>query len=93
MGGLMIKNLIDLIFSSENEFFKIVFEYSESDEQINVVENCAVVSFKFEMIYEREKYRNKSTGRDFWTFLKEEDNWLAVWRAIIDVNEIGLIEK
>ena len=40
-----------------------------------------------------KKQRNKSAGRDFWIFEKENDNWLAVWRTMIDVNEIRLTEK
>ena len=70
-----------------------VLEYSESDEQINVIGNCAVVSFKFEMIYEREKYRDKSTGRDLWIFETQGKNWVAVWRTMLDVNEVRLFEK
>ena len=70
-----------------------ILEYSESDEQINVIGNCAIVVFRFEMIYEKRKYRDKSTGRDFWIFEKEDDNWLAVWRTMMDVNETKLIEK
>ena len=70
-----------------------VLEYSESDEQINVIGNCAIASFKFEMIYEREKYRDKSTGRDFWIFERQEKNWIAIWRTMLDVKEVRLFEK
>ncbi len=48
---------------------------------------------RFEMVYEREKYRNKSTGRDFWIFERQEKNWIAVWRTMLDVNEVRLFEK
>jgi Domain of unknown function (DUF4440) len=70
-----------------------VLEYSESDEQINVVGNCAVISFKFEMVYERTTYRDKSTGRDLWIFDRQDNKWIAVWRTMIDVNEVRLFEK
>ena len=70
-----------------------VLEYSESDEQINVIENCAVATIKFEMIYERAKYRDKSSGRDFWIFERQGNNWIAVWRTMVDLNEIRILEK
>lgn len=70
-----------------------VLEYSESDEQINVIYNCAVVTFKFEMLYDREKYRDKSTGRDLWIFEKQGKNWLAVWRTMVELEEVRILEK
>ena len=70
-----------------------VLEYSESDEQINVIGNCAIATFKFEMIYERTKYRDKSNGRDFWIFERQGNNWTAVWRTMMDLNEVRVLEK
>ena len=70
-----------------------VLEYSESNEQINVTGNCAVATFKFEMLYEGEKYRDKSTGRDFWIFERQGKNWIAVWRTIMELNEVSVSEK
>lgn len=34
-----------------------VVQYSESEENINVIDKVAVASFKFEMIYDRSAYR------------------------------------
>ena len=65
-----------------------VIEYSESDEQIDIAGHCAVVSFQFNMLYERAKYQERSTGRDLWVFQRESDRWIAVWRTMIDVSEI-----
>ena len=70
-----------------------VLEYSESDEYISIIGDRAVVAFKFGMIYQRENYRDKSSGRDIWIFEKKNGNWLAVWRTMIDVNEIRLTEE
>ena len=71
----------------------VVLEYSESDEQIDVTGNCAVATFKFEMIYEREKYRDKLKGRDIWIFEREGNKWIAVWRTMIDLDETRIFEK
>jgi hypothetical protein len=65
-----------------------VIEYSESDYQIDTAGDCAVVSFRFNMLYERTKYRERSTGRDLWVFLRESGHWLAVWRTMTDVSEL-----
>jgi hypothetical protein len=64
-----------------------VLEYSESDEQINIIDNCAIISFQFEMLYERTSYRERSEGRDLWIFNRIPGKWLAVWRTMTDLNE------
>jgi len=65
-----------------------VLEYAETDQQINVIGTCAVVSFHFEMLYEREAYRERSKGRDLWVFQRLSDRWLAVWRTMLELNEV-----
>ena len=70
-----------------------VIEYFESDELINVIGNSAVITFKFEMVYERTNYRDKSTGRDFWIFERQDNNWVAVWRTMLDLKDVKLIEN
>jgi uncharacterized protein (TIGR02246 family) len=61
--------------------------HSESDQQIDVVGNTAIVSFQFEMIYERGGSRYRSTGRDLWVFEDRANRWLAVWRTMLDLAE------
>ena len=65
-----------------------VLEYKESNEQINVVGNCAVASFQFEMLYERTKYQERSKGRDLWVFQCISDTWVAVWRTMMELEEV-----
>ncbi len=65
-----------------------VIEYSETDEQITVVGDCAVASFRFDMLYERSAYRERSRGRDLWVFQRVSNKWLAVWRTMMDVEEV-----
>jgi hypothetical protein len=64
-----------------------VHEYNPSDLQVDVIDNTAVASFKFEMVYEQQGASYRSTGRDFWVFSRGVDGWHAVWRTMIDLNE------
>lgn len=64
-----------------------VIEYTESDQQVEIIGDTAVVSFRFDMLYERPKYRERSTGRDVWIFHRESNRWLAVWRTMVDLTE------
>ena len=65
-----------------------VLEYQESNEQVNVIGDCTVVSFQFEMLYERAKYRERSKGRDLWIFQYISDKWVAVWRTMMELEEV-----
>lgn len=64
-----------------------VIEYTESDQQIDIIGNSAVVSFRFDMLYERPKYRERSQGRDVWVFQRESNRWVAVWRTMVELSE------
>jgi len=65
----------------------IVHEFRQDDEQIDVAGATAVVSFRYEMLYERSGKRYRVTGRDLWVFEKSGPAWLAVWRAMLDLDE------
>ena len=65
-----------------------VLEYRENNEQISVIGNCAVVSFQFEMLYERAKYKEQSKGRDLWVFQCIFGKWVAVWRTMMELEEV-----
>ena len=65
-----------------------VIEYEESDEQIQIVGDVGFISYRFDMLYERKSYRERSTGRDVWVFECWDGKWVAVWRTMVDVEEI-----
>ena len=65
-----------------------VLEYQESNEQINVIGECAVATFQFEMLYERTKYQERSKGRDLWVFQYISGKWVAVWRTMLELEEV-----
>jgi uncharacterized protein (TIGR02246 family) len=64
-----------------------VHEYREADRQVDVAGDTAVVSFTYEMVYERDGSRNRATGRDLWVFARQTGHWLAVWRTMLDLTE------
>ena len=64
-----------------------IHSHSETDYHVDVVGNTAVASFRFDMIYERDGNRYRSTGRDLWVFEDQASRWLAVWRAMLDIVE------
>ncbi len=64
-----------------------VLEYEETDEQIQVVDNVAFISFRFNMLYERSAYRERSIGRDVWVFQRSNGRWHAIWRTMVDLKE------
>ncbi len=64
-----------------------VHEFREHDHQVDVAGDTAVVSVRFEMVYERSGERYRATGRDLWVFQHERGAWVAVWRTMLDVEE------
>lgn len=64
-----------------------VHDFQEHDHQVHVVGGVAVVTFRYEMVYERSGERSRCTGRDLWVFQKHAESWVAVWRAMLEVEE------
>jgi ketosteroid isomerase-like protein len=65
----------------------LMISYQESDLQIDVGGATAVASYAFEMSYERKDDKCLSRGRDLWIFTRKQDEWVAVWRTILDLTE------
>jgi ketosteroid isomerase-like protein len=80
----------DALIAGFAEFCKNarVIEYAESDRQVHVVGNVAVASYRFSMVYEREAYREHSQGRDIWVFEKLGERWQALWRTMVELEEV-----
>jgi hypothetical protein len=64
-----------------------MLEYQESEYQVDAIGDTAIASFTFDMVYERSGVSYRSTGRDFWVFARQSNDWLAVWRTMLDVVE------
>jgi hypothetical protein len=64
-----------------------IHDFRETETAVDVSSNSAVVTFRFEMVYERKRERFRATGRDFWVFEREATAWVAVWRTMFDLEE------
>jgi Domain of unknown function (DUF4440) len=64
-----------------------VHEYHEANHYADVIGDTAVVSFTYEMLYERSGKRSRATGRDLWVFARQGGEWIAVWRTMLDLAE------
>lgn len=65
----------------------VVHQWNQADPQLDVIGTVAVVSFAFEMVFERASQRRRSTGRDFWVFEKRKGEWIAVFRTMLDLKD------
>jgi hypothetical protein len=64
-----------------------ILEFNEYDLNADVAGNTAVVSFRYEMVYERSENRYRSTGRDLWVLQNHNEKWIGVWRTMLDMEE------
>lgn len=64
-----------------------VHEFREHEQQCDIAGETAVVTFRYEMVYERSGERYRAQGRDLWVFHAQGDEWVAVWRTMLDVEE------
>jgi hypothetical protein len=62
-------------------------EFREQDHHVDVAGDTAVATFRYEMVYERSGQRYRAKGRDLWVFQKQGRAWIAVWRAMLDMEE------
>ena len=59
-------------------------EFREHDRQVDVAGDTAVISFRYDMVYERAGERYRATGR---TYGQQDTEWIAVWRTMLDMEE------
>ena len=62
-------------------------EFLEQDQQVDVAGNTAVITFRYEMVYVRSGARYRANGRDLWVFERQEGAWIAIWRAMLEMEE------
>lgn len=61
-------------------------EYYESNYEINIWGNTAVVSYSYDIIYKMNNKEFDESGVDVFVFSRAENKWLAVWRSISPVS-------
>ena len=64
-----------------------VHKYRDHDHHIDVVGGTAVVTFTYDMLYERAGQRYNVSGRELWIFQKQGAAWLAAWRTMLELAE------
>jgi hypothetical protein len=64
-----------------------VHEFHDHDMQTDVAGRTAIVTYTYDMVYERSSARYRATGRDLWVFERHGDSCVAVWRAMLDMQE------
>ena len=64
-----------------------VHQFSEENQQVDIAGDTAVISTRYQMVYERSGERYRAAGRDLWVFQQQGDAWVAVWRTMLDVEE------
>jgi len=62
-------------------------EFNEHDLQADVIGDVAIVTFRYDMVYERAGARSRASGRDLWVLQKHSGTWLGVWRTMLDLEE------
>jgi ketosteroid isomerase-like protein len=64
-----------------------IVEFDEYDHQVDVIGDTAVVVYDFVLVYVDKDARHRSTGKDLWVLKKNDTQWQAVWRTILDVTD------
>jgi hypothetical protein len=64
-----------------------VHEFHDHDMQTDVAGRTAVVTYTYDMVYERSSARYRVTGRELWVFERHGDSCVAVWRTMLDLQE------
>jgi hypothetical protein len=64
-----------------------VLEFQDQDYESDVVADTAVVTFRYDMLYQRSGERYRAGGRDLWVFRIQDSDWIAVWRTMLDMQE------
>jgi hypothetical protein len=72
--------------AGHREFHKraTIHAFSEREHRVDVVDDAAVATYRYELIYESSGIRYRSTGRDLWLFRQQGADWVAVWRTVLE---------
>jgi hypothetical protein len=64
-----------------------IHKFEDDSYVTDLIGDTAVITFHYEMTYERSGEQYRATGRDLWIFREMAGNWIAVWRAMLDLDE------
>lgn len=74
----------DQCIQHHEDFLKNVkiLSFRESDYKVNVWGDTAVASYQFEVQLEIDNRVHKESGRELYTFSRNDQGWQAVWSSI-----------
>ena len=75
----VLKSYRDYCGNSKN------YSFRESDFHVEIFDKTAVADYEYHIIYEINNKKYDGTGREIWTFSRVNNNWLAVWRLLVNV--------
>lgn len=83
----------DLLLDHFRDFARsaTVVEFIETDHKTDVVGGVGVVTFRFDLVYDRRGLRYLCRAVETWTFERTADGWVAVWRAILHLHEDAFV--
>lgn len=64
-----------------------VESYAESDANVDLFGDTAVVSYRYELIYTLADTRYQDAGQDVYVFVRNDGQWQAAWRALLSAAE------
>ncbi|HZQ54162.1 MAG TPA: nuclear transport factor 2 family protein [Bryobacteraceae bacterium] len=64
-----------------------IHEFRDYDHQVDAAGDTSVVTFRYEMVYERAGERYRAAGRKLLVFQSQGGECVAVWRVMLDTEE------
>ena len=65
-----------------------VHDFKESEFQVDVWGDTAVVAYRFEVGYAMKDERHRADGREVFVFVRENDEWRVAWRTMLPSSEV-----
>ncbi len=72
-----VKSYEDFVHSA------MVHEYRDTDPVVEVWGSTAVATYDWEVVWEVDGEVSREVGHDQFVFTREDDEWRAVWRAVL----------
>ena len=76
-----IKGLTDFINQAT------IIEHHESEPEIDVFENTAIASYKYDFTWEMKGKSHKESGHSLFVFTYTGGKWVAVWRKLVPIKK------
>ena len=65
-----------------------VLLYNDKNLKVDIFDSTAIASYEFEMKYEHKGSTYHESGNDIFVFHKFENEWKAVWRSMVNMQNL-----